>query len=193
MKRCIKAAVDLGYPDRLVEARNEQHNLSQKVLHIREILDSMSEDNWDELKVQKLNKELYHAETQLEEVTDEINFLEDILDRHMQVNASTSKLSPTARDALYLSKLWISRAKECKDVEEFCERYVPRALIPEYYQSLFDDLNNNIVYSGERRLNKTPMDTNRLFTRQAAMILVKNGLAELVNEYTDNTVDIRIL
>ena len=187
------SAVDLGYPDRLVEAHHEQQDLSQQVLHIRELLDSMSEDNWDELKVQKLNKELYRAETRLEEVTGEISFLEDILDRHSQVNASTSKLSPTAQDALYLSKLWIGRAKECKDVEEFCERYVPRALIPEYYQSLFDDLNNNIVYSGERRLNKTPMDTNRLFTRQAAMILIKNGLAELVDEYTDNTVDIRIL
>lgn len=193
MKRYIKSVVDLDYGDRLVAARHEQQELSEKVSHIREILDSMSEDNWDEPKVRKLNKELYRAETQLEEVTDEISFLEDMLDAHSQVNASTSKLSPSAQDALYLSKLWINRAKNCDDVEEFCKRYIPRALTPENYQRLFDDLNNNIVYSGERRLNKAPMDTNRLFTKQAAMILVKNGLAELVDEYNDGTVDIRII
>lgn len=193
MKRYIKSVVDLDYDGRLVAARHEQEELSEKVSHIRKILDSMSEDNWDELKVKNLNKELYRAESQLEEVTDEISFLEDMLDAYSEVNASTSKLSPSAQDALYLSKLWIGRAKECKDVEEFCEHYIPRALTPENYQTLFDDLNNNIVYSGERRLNKAPMDTNRLFTKQAAMILVKNGFAELVDEYNDGTVDIQIL
>lgn len=103
------------------------------------------------------------------------------------------QLSPTAEYALKISRLWIDRARECHDVEEFCEKYIPRAIEPENFKELFNDLNENIIYSGERRLNKGAMDTSRLFTRQAALILVKSGLAELINEYKDGTVDIRIL
>lgn len=109
------------------------------------------------------------------------------------IRSSDYQLSPTAEYALQVSRLWIARAKECRNVEEFCEKYIPRAIDPENFKELFNELNKNIVYSGERRLNKGLMDTSRLFTRQAALILVKSGLAELVDEYKDGTVDIRIL
>ena len=109
------------------------------------------------------------------------------------IRSGDYRLSPSAEYALQVSRLWIARAQECQNVEEFCEKYIPRAIEPENFKELFNELNENIVYSGERRLNKGAMDTNRLFTRQAALILVKSGLAELVDEYRDGTVTIRIL
>lgn len=108
--------------------------------------------------------------------------------------APAVKLSPTSQQALELAQLWVARAQESATVEEFLTKF-PRSVLPEFaeqYVNTWQDLKNGIVYSGERRFNKGAMNNNRLFTAQAAKGLVKAGLAEIVAEYKDGTVDIRL-
>ena len=69
----------MNYADRLADARKKRDLLARKVSRLRRALDEMSEDNWDEAKVQKWQKELAVSKDRLDDLREEVSFLTEMV------------------------------------------------------------------------------------------------------------------